>query len=186
MSDFHKKFVRVEWLALQKASDLMREVGWDESYFISQSQLIGDEGLAAAKAESGRDLFDMDNQQFIRREELHAEDFGLEEEIGEFFQKSENLERDYRVFLKRTYSFDVFKKGEGHSFTSIAVAFAKATEKDDWTLVHECVVDHRRNGNDRWIIYRTKDLELESKLKQPRTREERRGQSRTVCGNPIL
>lgn len=167
MSDFHKRFVRVEWLAFQKAVDLIREVGWDDSYFMGRSELIGDEGKAAVRAEAGIDLYDGEGQ-FSQREELHAEDFGLEEEIDDFFPKSDNLTRDQGYFLKRTYAFHVFRKGDGSSLTSVCVAFAKLTENGDWTLVHECVIDQRLSGNARWVIYRTKDfveVSSNSKLK---------------------
>ena len=163
MSDFHKRFVRVEWLAFSKVVDLIREAGFDDSYFVGRSELIGDEGKAAIRAEAGIDLYDGEGQ-FSKHEELHADDFGLEEEIGEFFQKSEKLERDQRFFLKRTYAFHVFEKGMGFSHISIRVAFAKLTEKDDWMLIHECVVDQSHEGDGRWVVYRTKDFAEVSKI----------------------
>ena len=165
MSDFHKRFVRVEWLAFQKAVDLIREVGWDDSYFVGRSELIGDVGLAVTIADAGRELYDHEGK--VVCEELHAEDFGLREEIGEFFQKTEYSD-DRGYFLKRTYAFHVFRKGDGSSLTSVCVAFAKLAEKDDWMLVHECVTDQRLSGNARWVIYRTKDFaqaSLDKRLK---------------------
>ena len=158
MSDFqfHKRFVRVEWLAFQKAVDLIREAGWDDSYFVGQLELIGDVGLAVTIADAGRELYDHEGK-VVRCEELHAEDLGLQEEIGEFVQKTE-YSHDRGYFLKRTYIFHGFRKGERSSYTSVCVAFAKLMEKDDWMLVHECVTDQRLSGNARWVIYRTKDF----------------------------
>jgi len=152
---FQKRFVRVEWLAFQKAVDLIREAGFDNTYFVSHSNLIGDEGKATVLAEMGRELYDHEGQ-VVKSEELRAEDFGLAEEIGEFAQRSEDIgRRDERYFLKRTYDFQIFQKGEKVSYTSVWVSFAKRTEQDDWELVHESLTDQRRNGNDRWVIYRT-------------------------------
>jgi hypothetical protein len=145
----------VEWLAVQKAVDLIREAGFDTTYFVSQLNLIGDEGKAPVLAEIGRELYDRDGKA-VKNEELRAEDFGLAEEIGEFAQRSEDSgRRDDGYFLKRTYAFQIFQKGEKVSYVSAWVSLAKRTEQDDWELVHECLVDRRRSDNDCWVIYRT-------------------------------
>lgn len=163
MAKFRKQFVRVEWLAVQKAVDLMREAGFDNSYFVSQAHLIGDEGQAPIMAEIGRELFD-DKGKLIGFDVLHAEDFGLENEIEEFVPLREKLavEDGSRYFLKRTYAFQVFQKGEVRGYVSIWVSFAKRAEQDDWEIVHECVTDQRKrtskDSKDRWVIYRPDQL----------------------------
>ncbi len=154
MLEFEKRFVGVEWLAFQKVVDLIREAGFDNSYFVSQSNLIGDEGQAPVLAEMGRELYDREGQ-LVKSEELRAEDFGLAEEIGEFAQRSEDSGRgDEKYFLKRTYAFQIFQKGEKFSI-SAWVSFAKRTDQDDWELVHEGLTDQSRSGDARWVIYRS-------------------------------
>ncbi len=154
MSEFQKKLVRVEWLALQAAVYLIREAGFDNSYFVSQYHLIGDEGQAPVIAKMGRELYDRQGHA-IKWEELRAEDFGLEGEIGDFARQSEDMSRTgAQYFLKRTYEFLVFQRDEKVSYTNVWVSFAKRTEDDDWELVHECVTDHRLSGDARWVVYR--------------------------------
>ena len=158
MSDFNKRFVRVEWLAFQKAVDLIREAGFDDSYFVGLSRLIGDEGIAVWRSQAGRELHD-DTGQFVKHEELAAEDLGLEDEIGELVQRSEDSGRHgEQYFLKRTYAFEIFQQGARFSYVCLWVSFAKHTEKDDWEVVHECLTDQRRSGKARRVIIRTKDF----------------------------
>lgn len=155
MSGFTKQFVRVEWLALQKAVDLIREAGFDDTYFVSELDLIGDEGEALVLAEMGRELYDREGR-MIKREELHAEDFGLAEDIDEFTQAPKDSGgRGERYFLKRTYAFQISQKGERVYHMGVVVSFAKRTQQDDWELVYECLTDQRRSGDARWVIYRT-------------------------------
>lgn len=154
MSDFQKRFVRVEWLATQKVVDLIREAGFDNTYYVGLSRLVSDEGQAIFLAELGRDLYD-EHGKLVKTEGLCAEDFGLVEEIGELAQQSESDRNDEKYFLKRTYAFEICQKGERACYTSAWVSFAKRTEQDDWELVYECVTDQRRSGKDRWVIHRT-------------------------------
>ena len=154
MANFHKDFVRVEWLAFAKVLDLMREYKLDDSYFVSSSYLQGDKGVALDIAERGRDMFDEDRR-FLKTEELQAADFGLKQEIGEFHGASEDSPfsgNDY--FLTRAYRFEIIKKGDKVYHLHAAIIFAKITEHSDWVLDHEALIDDRNIGDKRWVIYR--------------------------------
>lgn len=155
MPSFGKDFVYVEWLAVKKAVDLLREAGFDDSHFVSTSRLIGDEGLAPLIAEQGRQLYDEGGQP-AKFEELQPADLGLSDEIDDFTRRPEGGSVVYneKYFIKRTYEFTVYQRGEKTSYVMVYVSFAKQTEKDDWKVVLESVTDQRRNGNDRWVIYR--------------------------------
>lgn len=156
MSEFQKKYVRVEWLAVQKAVDLMREAGFDNSYFVRQSHLVGDEGTAPLLAEVGRELFDEDGHH-VRFESLPVKDLGFDQEIGEFEPRYEGIggtTYDDCYFLKRTYQFIIFRQGEKVSEKQIMISFAKRRQENDWEVVLEGVVDGSRSGGDRWIVYR--------------------------------
>lgn len=151
--EFKKKFVRVEWMAFQRAVNLMREAGLNATYFVSESNLLGDEGQAPLLAEVGRELYNKGGE-LVKTEPLNAEDLGLSDDIEELAQRSDDSPYDGNYFLKRTYDFFVYEKGKKISNMIIHVSLAKQTQDDDWELVLESLVDSGRSGDDRWIIYR--------------------------------
>lgn len=149
---FHKNFVRVEWMAFQKAVDLLREAGFDDTYFVCQSMLRGDEGQAIVRADMGRELFDGDGN-YVTSETLRASDLGLAGDIGEFAPRPDEVNQS-EFFLQRTYSFEVIQRGAKYGYVSIWVTFVKRTEEDDWSLYYEQVTDQRRGSANCRIIDR--------------------------------
>ena len=133
--------------------DLLREVGFDDSYFVDQSSLVGDEGQIFFFEKQERSSFGGGGGS-MHIKDLRAENFGLTDDLGEFSRKFEDDQDTDQYFLYRTYSFSVLKRGEKRSLVGVWVSFAKKTEDDDWKLVHECVIDHRREGEAKWVIVR--------------------------------
>lgn len=146
--DFIKHFVRVEWMAFQKAIELMKEAKLDNLYFVGKSYNVGDRGAVAITAHRGEEYFDESGHRTGLLRQAKATDFCLEQEIGEFQVDLDYMDtnpdpKDEKYFLSRIYNFDVFKKGQKESTIYIRVIFAKVNEGDDWKLIAEAVMEEK-------------------------------------------
>ena len=133
------RVVKSEAKALRRAFELQRELGFYDTTYLGECNLVEEKGKVPAVASKGQNLFDGDGR-FVRRDEtMPPARFGLEHDVDEFIPVEANPggneePPDGPHLIERFYRCEFLSLETNIALLIVNLCIVKRTKEEEWVF----------------------------------------------------